>query len=151
MIAYIIRRILYALPIALGVAVIIFSLVHIAPGDPLSALVPADAPSSVVERLRQDYGMDRPLPAQFALWLGRVLQGDLGISIATRRPVAGELSVAVVNTLILAVCASLIGFPLGIIFGGIAGYFNGRTADRFASAIAITGVSVPHYWLRSEE
>src|SRR3546814_7150160 len=113
MIAYIIRRILYALPIALGVAVIIFSLVHIAPGDPLSALVPADAPSSVVERLRQDYGMDRPLPAQFALWLGRVLQGDLGISIATRRPVAGELSVAVVNTLILAVCASLIGFPLG--------------------------------------
>src|SRR3546814_13493919 len=93
MIAYIIRRILYALPIALGVAVIIFSLVHIAPGDPLSALVPADAPSSVVERLRQDYGMDRPLPAQFALWLGRVLQGDLGISIATRRPVPGELYV----------------------------------------------------------
>ncbi len=147
MIAYIIRRILYAIPIALGVAVIIFSLVHIAPGDPLSALVPADAPSSVVERLRQDYGMDRPLPGQFALWLGRVLQGDLGMSIATRRPVAGELSVAVVNTLILAASASLIGFPLGIILGGIAGYYNGRAADRFASAAAITGVSVPHYWL----
>ena len=147
MTAYIIRRILYAVPIALGVAVIIFSLIHIAPGDPLSALVPADAPSSVVDRLRQDYGMDRSLPAQFALWLGRVLSGDLGVSIATRRPVAGELSVAVVNTLLLAVCASLIGFPLGIVLGGVAGYFKGRLADRLATATAIAGVSVPHYWL----
>src|SRR3546814_13487428 len=135
MIAYIIRRILYALPIALSVAVIIFSLVHIAPGDPLSALVPADAPSSVVERLRQDYGMDRPLPAQFALWLGRVLQGALGISFASRRPVAGELSVAVVNTLILSVSAPLFGFPLAIIFGGLVGYFTGRTAAMFPPSL----------------
>ncbi len=147
MTAYVIRRFLYAIPIALGVAVIIFSLVHIAPGDPLSALVPADAPSSVVERLRRDYGMDRPVPAQFVLWLGRTLSGDLGVSIATGRPVAGELTRAVANTLLLAVCASLIGFPLGILLGGVAGYFNGRAIDRIATATAITGVSVPHYWL----
>lgn len=147
MTAYLLRRIFYAVPIALGVAVIIFSLIHIAPGDPLSAMVPADAPSSVVERLRRDYGMDRPLPEQFLLWLGRALRGDLGTSVATGRPVAGELAAAVTNTLILAVCASLIGFPLGILLGGLAGYFNGRAIDRLATATAITGVSVPHYWL----
>lgn len=147
MTAYILRRILYAIPIALGVAVIIFSLVHIAPGDPLSAMVPADAPSSVVEKLRADYGMDRPLPLQFVLWLERVLSGDLGTSIATGRPVATELSSAVGNTLILAVCASLIGFPLGVLLGGTAGYFNGGAIDKIATATAITGVSVPHYWL----
>ena len=147
MTAYLLRRLFYAVPIALGVAVIIFSLIHIAPGDPLSAMVPADAPSSVVERLRRDYGMDRPLPEQFLLWLGRVLGGDLGTSVATGRPVAGELASAVSNTLILAVCASLIGFPLGILLGGLAGYFNGSAIDRLATATAITGVSVPHYWL----
>lgn len=147
MTAYILRRILYAIPIALGVAVIIFSLVHIAPGDPLSAMVPADAPTSVVEKLRQDYGMDRPLPAQFAFWLQRTLSGDLGTSIATGRPVASELSAAVINTLILAACASLIGFPLGILLGGVAGYYNGRVIDKIATATAVAGVSVPHYWL----
>lgn len=147
MTAYILRRILYAIPIALGVAVIIFSLVHIAPGDPLSAMVPADAPTSVVEKLRQDYGMDRPLPAQFVFWLQRTLSGDLGTSIATGRPVASELSAAVVNTLILAACASLIGFPLGILLGGVAGYYNGRVVDKIATATAVAGVSVPHYWL----
>ncbi len=147
MTAYLLRRLFYAVPIALGVAVIIFSLIHIAPGDPLSAMVPADAPSSVVERLRRDYGMDRPLPEQFLLWLGRALGGDLGTSVATGRPVAGELAAAVTNTLILAACASLIGFPLGILLGGLAGYFNGRAIDRLATATAITGVSVPHYWL----
>lgn len=147
MTAYILRRVLYAIPIALGVAVIIFSLVHIAPGDPLSAMVPADAPTSVVEKLRQDYGMDRPLPAQFVFWLQRALSGDLGTSIATGRPVASELSAAVVNTLILAACASMIGFSLGILLGGIAGYYNGRVIDKIATATAVAGVSVPHYWL----
>jgi peptide/nickel transport system permease protein len=147
MTAYILRRIFYMIPIALGVTVIIFGLVHIAPGDPLNAVVPPDAPSEVVEKLRRAYGFDRPLPVQYAIWLGNVLTGDFGLSVATGRPVAVAIVSAVGNTLILAMFATLVGVAFGCLFGGIAGYFQGTWIDKVATAIAIGGVSVPHYWL----
>ena len=147
MTAYIIRRVLYVIPISLGVTIMIFALVHIAPGDPLNAVVAPDAPAETVEQLRKDYGFDKPLPIQYLMWLKRAVIGDLGVSIATGRPVAGALLVAVPNTLMLAVGASLLGFILGLIFGGIAGYYQDRWLDKFATGIAITGISVPHYWL----
>ena len=147
MFAYIIRRILYVVPIGLGVTVLVFALVHIAPGDPISAIVPPDAPEEMVQELRKAYGFDRPLPIQYATWLGRVLIGDLGRSVARGREVVDELTLAVPNTLILAVGGTLLGFTLGAFFGGVAGYFQGRWIDKLATATAITGVSVPHYWL----
>ncbi len=147
MIGYLIRRILYVFPIALGVTVMIFGLIHIAPGDPLNAVVPPDAPAEVVDKLKADYGFDRPLPAQYGIWLWRALQGDLGVSVATGRPVARALGLAVPNTLILAAGAAALGFLMGAILGGIAGYFHGRWLDKAATAVAVTGVSVPHYWL----
>src|SRR3954467_12533233 len=69
MLLYTIRRIAYAIPIALAVSVICFLLVHIAPGDPINAIVPPDAPKTVVDQVRKDYGLDRPLPVQFGYWL----------------------------------------------------------------------------------
>ena len=147
MFAYLIRRILYVVPIGLGVTVLVFALVHIAPGDPISAIVPPDAPEEMVQELRKAYGFDRPLPVQYATWLGRVLIGDLGRSVARGREVVDELTLAVPNTLILAVGGTLLGFTLGAFFGGVAGYFQGRWIDKLATATAITGVSVPHYWL----
>jgi peptide/nickel transport system permease protein len=147
MFAYLIRRILYVVPIGFGVTVLVFALVHIAPGDPISAVVPPDAPEEVVQELRKAYGFDKPLPIQYATWLGRVLIGDLGVSVARGREVVDELTLAVPNTLILAVGGTLLGFTLGAFFGGIAGYFQGRWIDKLATATAITGVSVPHYWL----
>ena len=144
---YLLRRVLYAVPIALAVSLVCFLLVHIAPGDPVSAIVPADAPQEVVDQIRREYGLDRPLPVQFGIWLGRVVQGDLGKSLATGRPVWSDLSVAVVNTLRLALAASAIGFVLGIVLGGLAGVFRGTWVDRVAVGIAVAGVSVPHYWL----
>ncbi len=147
MFTYIIRRILYVVPIGLGVTVLVFALVHIAPGDPISAIVPPDAPEEMVQELRKAYGFDRPLPIQYATWLGRVLIGDLGRSVARGREVVDELRLAVPNTLILAVGGTLLGFTLGAFFGGVAGYFQGRWIDKLATATAITGVSVPHYWL----
>ena len=147
MFAYLIRRILYVVPIGLGVTVLVFALVHIAPGDPISAIVPPDAPEEMVQELRKAHGFDRPLPVQYATWLGRVLIGDLGRSVARGREVVDELTLAVPNTLILAVGGTLLGFTLGAFFGGVAGYFQGRWIDKLATATAITGVSVPHYWL----
>ena len=147
MLLYVTRRILYAIPIALSVGLVCFMLVHIAPGDPVNAIVPPDAPQAVVDQVRRAYGLDKPLPIQFAIWLGHVLQGDLGRSLATGRPVWEELRGAVANTLRLAVVASLLGLLIGSVLGGLSGVFRGRFIDRAATTIAVAGVSVPHYWL----
>lgn len=147
MIAYILRRLLYAVPIGLGVSVFVFSLVHLAPGDPLNAVVAPDTPAEMVERLKADYGFDQPLPVQYLKWVRRAVSGDLGLSVATGRPVVGEISKAVANTFILAVAAALLGFAFGCLFGTVAGYFVGRPVDRVATTLAIAGVSIPYYWL----
>jgi peptide/nickel transport system permease protein len=144
---YLARRLLYVLPIALAVSLVCFMLVHIAPGDPINAIVPADAPGDLVEQIRKDYGLDKPLPIQFALWLGKVIQGDLGNSLATGRKVWADLHVAIGNTITLALAAALIGFTLGVVLGGLAGSFQGTIIDKLAVTFAVAGVSVPHYWL----
>jgi peptide/nickel transport system permease protein len=147
MFAYFIQRLVYVVPVSLGVSVFCFLLVHIAPGDPLTAVMPIDATAQQQAAMRAAYGFDKPLPVQFLIWLGNALQGDLGNSIATGRPVAAEVMRAVGNTLILAFAASLIGFSLGILFGFVAGYFKDTPVDRAVTALSITGVSVPNYWL----
>lgn len=147
MILYALRRILYTLPIVLGVALVCFMLVHIAPGDPLVSVLPADASVDLQNQLRSLYGFDRPLYEQFAGWIWRALQGDLGTSIASGRAVISEVSTAVVNTLRLAAIATLIGFVLGCLFGFVAGYARDSWIDRAASTLSVLGVSVPHYWL----
>ena len=147
MLNYLLRRILYTLPIMLGVALLCFALVHIAPGDPLVSILPPDASAELQAQLRELYGFNQPLPEQFFRWVWRALQGDLGQSIATSRPVATEVMMAVVNTLRLAVVATLIGFVLGSLFGFVAGYFRNSFMDRLCSVLSVLGVSVPHYWL----
>jgi peptide/nickel transport system permease protein len=145
--AYIARRIVYVVPIVISVALVCFLLVHIAPGDPLVAILPADASQELAAQLRTAYGFDRPLPVQFGLWVWKALHGDLGISIATGRPVLSEVMRAVGNTIVLACAAAVIGFSLGLGLGLIAGYFRDTWIDKMATSIAVAGVSVPHYWL----
>jgi peptide/nickel transport system permease protein len=138
---------LYVVPISIGVTALVFALVHLAPGDPLNAVVAPDAPAEVVAKLRVDYGFDKPLIVQYARWLGRAVCGDFGLSVVNSRPVLDQLIIAVPNTLILAVCATLIGFSIGAILGGLAGYFQGTWVDKFATGFGVAGVSVPHYWI----
>ena len=147
MIAFLLRRLLYTLPIMLGVALVCFALVHLAPGDPLVSILPPDASGEMQAQLRTLYGFDRSYPEQFAAWVWRALQGDLGTSIASGRAVVDEVLRAVANTLRLAVFATAIGFVFGGFFGFVAGYFQNSWLDRVASITAVLGVSVPHYWL----
>lgn len=147
MLFYLLKRCLYAVPIALGVTLLSFMLVYLAPGDPLNAVAPADAPAEVVEALKSAYGLDRPVPVQYGLWLLRALQGDLGTSIASGRAVGEEVMKAVGNTLLLAGTAGLFGVLAGCVLGAIAGYRNGGWTDRVATLLSVIGVSVPHYWL----
>ena len=147
MIGYLLRRLGYALPIMLGVSFLCFMLVYLAPGDPLVSILPADASAELQKQMMQLYGFDRPLIEQFVRWLWRALQGDLGHSIATSRPVVDEVFKAVGNTLMIAVLATLIGFTLGALFGFVAGYFRNSWGDRLASFVSVIGVSLPNYWL----
>ena len=147
MLHYLLRRVLYALPIMVGVAFVCFVLVHIAPGDPLVSILPPDASAELQAQLRELYGFNRSLPEQFGLWVWRALHGDLGVSIASNRPVASEVMTAVGNTFRLALVATVIGFVFGSLFGFVAGYFRHSWVDRVASIVSVMGVSVPHYWL----
>jgi peptide/nickel transport system permease protein len=147
MLAYALKRLLHVIPVAIGVSIVCFLLIHIAPGDPLAAVLPSDATAELQAQMRALYGLDRPLIVQYGLWIYRVLHGDLGLSIATGRAVTGEIADASVNSLILAVAATLIGFTLGASLGFLAGVIRGGWIDRLASTASMVGVSVPHYWL----
>jgi peptide/nickel transport system permease protein len=147
MITYIFHRLIYMIPVAFGVSLVVFSLVHLAPGDPISAILPPDAPQEMVQKLKAYYGFDKPLPVQYLRWLVVTLGGDFGTSIATGRPVSGEVIGAFQNTLILAISGGLLAFALSVFLGTTAAYARTRIVDRLATSIALVGVSVPHYWL----
>lgn len=147
MLVYALRRILYTVPIAVGVSLVCFALIHVAPGDPLSAVLPEGASPEMIAQVRQAYGFDLPLPVQFLKWLAHVLSGDFGQSILTRRPVLAEVLPAVGNTLILGSAAVVFGFVLGCVLGVVGGYTIGTAKDRAVTVLAVSGVSIPHYWL----
>src|SRR5438552_8815507 len=121
-------------------------MVHLAPGDPISAVMPADASKAEIDAAKRAYGFDRPLPVQYLRWLGRVNQGELGRSIATRRPVIEDVRDSLENSLVLALSSSLVAFGLGLPLGLLAAFWRGRVFDKLATGVAIIGVSVPHYW-----
>ena len=143
---YVGRRLALAIPTLLGASIIVFAMVHLAPGDPIAAVMPADASRADIEATKKAYGFDKPLPVQYVVWLGKVVQGDLGRSIATRRAVILDVRDALINSLVLAVSSSVLAFGVGIALGLLAAFRQGKALDKIASAIAVIGVSVPHYW-----
>lgn len=147
MIFYVLRRMLYAIPIAFGVSVVCFSLVYIAPGDPLQTVMPPDATAETIEIVKHAYGFDKPIPMQYLIWLGHLLTGDFGMSISTRRPVILEVTDALSNTALLALFAVPLSFAIGYGMGVVAGCFPGRWLDRVVTGTAVIGVSLPNYWL----
>jgi peptide/nickel transport system permease protein len=144
---YAVRRIFYAVPIAIGVTVICFCLVFLAPGDPMQMLLPPDASQADVEYLKKLYGFDKPIPVQYCKWLMRAVSGDLGVSLQTSRPVFDEVSRAFSNTVTIASGAVILAFSLAFVLGSIAAYYVGRPIDRMVTGISVIGVSVPNYWL----
>lgn len=144
---YAARRLLLAAPIALGVTVICFGLIYLAPGDPLESLLPPEATQSDIVYLKKVYGFDKPVPVQYLKWVARASVGDFGKSIQTNRPVLREVMQALWHTLIVSVGAVLIAFPLALALGTLAAFYLGRPPDRIATIASVVGVSVPNYWL----
>lgn len=140
-------RLLLAIPTALGVSIICFLMVHLAPGDPVRSMLPPGAPPEDVAMLRAAYGLDQPLPVQFGLWLLRAASGDLGNSIQTQAPVLDEIGLALGNTLGVALVAALLAAAGGILLGAIAAYNHGRWIANAAVGVAVVGLSVSSFWL----
>jgi len=147
MLWYVLRRLVYILPILFGVSIVCFSLLHLAPGDPMTAVMPEFGSEELIEQIKQSYGFDQPLPVQYFRWLFAVLSGDLGISIVQDRPVWNELVPAIINTFQLAFFGIAISLVAGIGLGLLAGYTRRLITDRAITTTAIVGVSVPHYWV----
>jgi peptide/nickel transport system permease protein len=147
MLSYTLRRLLMTVPVLLGVATLVFALLHLVPGDPAVSMLGEGASVEDVEALRTRLGLDRPLAVQYRSYLGGVLRGDLGVSFRWGTPVTREIATRVPQTLILAaaamVVAALIALPLGI----VAAVFKGRAADRAAMTFAVMGLSLPAFWL----
>jgi len=144
---YIARRIVLVIPIALGVSIVCFALVYLAPGDPIQSMMPADASKADIEMIKRAYGFDKSIPIQYLNWLMRALSGDLGISLQTHQPVFGEVMRALSNTVVISLGAVLLAFSFAFGLGTLAACNIGRPVDRIATGVSVVGVSVPNYWL----
>jgi peptide/nickel transport system permease protein len=117
------------------------------PGDAADILIPPEAGKDVADMIRARFGLDQPVYIQYLRWLQAMASGDFGTSIFTNQPVANELFGAVTNTLKIALPAAVLGCSLGVLLGALAAYYSGSWLDKLFSAAAITGVSLPHYWV----
>jgi peptide/nickel transport system permease protein len=144
---YVGRRLLTAALTLLGVATIVFALIHLLPGDPAEAMLArSGAPPKAVAALRAEIGLDRPLLVQYARWMGAAAQGNLGRSLFYNRPVAQLIGEQFPSTLQLALAAFAVALVLGIPLGVIAALRRNSWVDRTAMAAAVTGVAVPVFW-----
>jgi peptide/nickel transport system permease protein len=145
--AFILRRILLAIPTLFGVLVVAFLVLQVAPGDPVQAMVGEHADSATVARLHAQLHLDDPLITRFGHYVADVARGDLGHSYVTDRPITRDIRERFPKTLQLAGAAMLLAAVLGITLGILSGANPGGFADRFALALAYVGISFPVYWV----
>jgi len=143
---YVLGRLLLAVPVLFGVSLLVFGVMRLAPGDPAAIMLGAQATREDVERLHRELGLDRPLPVQYARWLGRVVQGDLGRSIPLGREVLPEVLTRFKATLILTGGALLVALTIGVPAGIVSATRQYSWLDRLSMGIAVTGVSLPVFW-----
>ncbi len=147
MIPLLTRRLLLTLPTLLGVLVVAFLLLNVAPGDPVTAMVGERADSATIARLRAELRLDDPLPAQFAHYVWDVVRGDLGRSYITQRPIVQDLRERFPKTAELALAAMALAAVSGITLGILAAVRPGGAVDRMAMLLSYLGVSFPVYWV----
>jgi peptide/nickel transport system permease protein len=147
MILFVARRLANALPTLLLISLFVFTLQKLLPGDPVLAMAGEERDPAVIAFLRQKYHLDQSIPAQYLGWIGAVLHGDFGMSLRTEQPVATLLLSKLPVTLELAFLALLVALAIGIPAGVVAAARKGTLADRGANLLALSGISVPHFWL----
>ena len=146
MLVHVLRRLWSTVTVAVGVAAVIFVLLHLS-GDPVALLVPADAPPEVAQDTRRALGLDRPLPQQFLIYLSRAAAGDLGTSLRHNRPVAQLIGERLPRTMLLAAAALVLALVIAIPAGIVSALRRGTLVDRLAMVLAVAGQAVPIFWL----
>lgn len=144
---YLVRRLLLTVPVLLGVATLVFALIHLVPGDPAQAMLGEGATVEEVERLRNQLGLDEPLFAQYKAFLTGLALGDLGTSFRYGTPVTDEIRTRLPNTALLAVAAMAAAIVFAIPLGILAAVFRGTAVDHAAMTLALAGISMPNFWL----
>ncbi|MDX2005610.1 MAG: ABC transporter permease [Meiothermus sp.] len=143
---YIARRLLTVIPTLLGVLLVVFLMVRLAPGDPAELLAGEFATPETLADIRERFGLDQPLPAQLALYVANMFQGDLGESVRTRQPVTEELADYFPNTLALTLGAMVVALLIGVPAGIVSAIRPGTAIDLLAMLGALIGVSMPVFW-----
>lgn len=146
MISYIVRRLLLAIPVLLGVVTLVFLALRLIPGDPALVMAGEAAPQEVVARIRTQLGLDRPLTVQYGIYIWNLLRGDLGQSARTRRPVTQELGFRLPATLELASASMAIAILLGLTAGIISATRQYSVLDYGTMVGALMGISIPVFW-----
>ncbi len=147
MLRIVVHRALVAIPTLIIVSMMIFGLQKMLPGDPVLAMAGEDQNPQVIAELREKYHLDKPLPTQYALWIGDVLRGDLGNSLRTGEPVTTLIAQKLPVTLQLALFGLVIAIGIGIPLGILSAANRGRAVDYGANVLALSGMSIPNFWL----
>lgn len=147
MIKYAAKRLLTLIPILLGVSLLVFLIIQLTPGDPAAVMLGTDADPVTVKAMRDKLGLDDPLPVQFGRYLSHAIQGDLGTSIRSNRPVSQELSSRFPATVELAVVSLVISILIGVATGVISAVKKGSVWDTLSMIGALIGISAPSFWL----
>lgn len=147
MLNYVLKRLLGLIPTLLIVAVLVFLFVHLLPGDPARLIAGPEADEQVVNLVRQQLGLDRPLYIQFGHYIINVMQGDFGLSMASRRPVVEEIASRFLPTFWLTLASMIWAMLFGLVAGIAAAVWRNRWPDRLGMALAVTGISFPAFAL----
>lgn len=143
---YIIRRLLQTIPVLLGVTILVFSLMHLVPGDPAKIVAGEGASEQTVDNIRERLGLNEPLHTQYLTFLGNAVQGDLGSSIRSGRPVMDEISARFWVTFELAFYSTILAVFMGLIAGIISAVRHYTLTDVTVMVVALFGLSMPNFW-----
>lgn|SRR5690606_2379763 len=144
---FLLRRVLGAIPLLLGIATLVFFVLNLAPGDPAAAYLNPNMPPEVIEQLRVNLGLDQPVHVRYVKWMASFFTGDWGYSFAQSRPVAAILLDALPNTLILAAISLVLVFVIGIVIGVIQAVRQNSLTDNSLSVVGLFFYSMPSFWL----
>jgi peptide/nickel transport system permease protein len=145
--AFALRRLLEAIPVVFLSTVIVFLILHLVPGDPAVTIAGSDARPDTIALIRTELGLDQPLPVQYALWIGRVLQGDLGRSYTNKLSVADQIRQRIPATLELTTAALFLALAFSIPTGIVAAVRDRSTADWIISSLNALAIAIPNFWL----
>ena len=147
MTSYLVRRVLGAIPLVIGIATIVFFVINLAPGDPTQLLITPGMRAEVVEQMRANLGLDQPVHVRYVKWLAALARGDFGYSYSHARPVAAVIGEMLPNTLLLSACALLVAFVGGVLIGIVQAVRQYSLSDSVLSVVALFFYSMPSFWL----